>query len=764
MDHTNPAALPDDGVAGDDDLLTFAEEEPPGEDTAGTQRWKVLAIDDDPDFQRSMAFSLRSFSSREGGIELLQAYNTSEAAAILARERDIAVLLLDVVMESDDAGLRLVRAIRETMGNAEVRIVLVTGAPGVAPMKSVMADFDINDYWTKSELSVERLHTLLVANIRAYQYLTSVSRARRGLQMIVESSNALIATHSLGEFSSRILREIAKLIGVPPEGMICVEQRGEYETTPQVQIISAAGRFSPAIDHYLEELGSPPIEAAIRRCLAEQQHLSLPDCRVLFFPGTQDSANYAAYLSTPQVLDATEEELLRVFTVNIRSGLHNVALVSRLDEMAFQDPLLGIANRNALVRGLEDLYGLRCKNGEPCLGGCYTPGYVLFMLDIDEFSTVNLTLGFEQGNRQLREVSRRLRAGLSPTLLVARLHDDIFAILGPGSEVTEARINELLGLTGGDGPPQFVSIGSARLDLAQFRGTPTDAIVVASLLLKTAKRRGLSQHEDYRPGLESATAERYRLAMALRDALGRGEIHIALQPQVELASGRLTGAEALARWTLPSGETVPPGIFIPLAEATGLIVTLGEQVLRQACRAVVQLVGAGLTNLRVAVNVSTLQFAREGLLQDFLRILREEGVTPRQIEIEITESLAMQDIGTVQQRLQAFRDQGFEIAIDDFGTGFSSLSYLRRLPIDRLKIDQAFVAEIGTVDDENAIAEMVIRIAQRMGMTVIAEGVETPTQAAWLQARGCQDGQGYHFARPLALEDLLQWQATRNPG
>lgn len=745
---------------GGDELLAFADEGAPASAIPGETRWKVLAIDDDPDFQRSMAFSLRHFASREGGIELLQAYNTAEAAAILARERDIAVLLLDVVMESDDAGLRLVRSVRETMGNAEVRIVLVTGAPGVAPMKDVMAGYDINDYWTKSELSVDRLYTLLVANIRAYQHLTSVSRARRGLQMIVESSNTLVASRTLGEFSSRILREIAQLIGVPPEGMICVEQRGEYDPMPQVQIISAAGRFSPAIDHHLEELGEPAIEAAIRRCLSERGHIALSDCRVLFFPSSMASANYAAYLSTPRPLDDTEEELLRVFTVNIRSGLHNVALVSRLDEMAFQDPLLGIANRNALERSLEDLYNVRCKSGS-CPGSCYTPGYVLFLLDIDEFSTVNLTLGFEQGNRQLREVSRRLRAGLSPTLLISRLHDDIFAILGPASEVTEERINHLLGLHGGDGPPQFVSIGSARLDLTQFRGTPADAIVVASLLLKTAKRRGFSQHEDYVPGLETATAERYRLAMALRDALGRDEIRIALQPQVEMATGRLTGAEALARWTLPDGETVSPGLFIPLAEATGLIVTLGERVMRLAARAAVQMAAHGLAGVRVAVNVSTIQFARESLLQDFLRILGEEGASPRQIEIEITESLAMQDTQSIQLRLEAFRAQGFEIAIDDFGTGFSSLSYLRRLPIDRLKIDQAFVAEIGTVPDDCAIADMVIQVARRMGMGVVAEGVETPDQVDWLRHRNCLDAQGYHYGRPMPLEDLLRWQTAR---
>lgn len=739
------------GDGGHDELVGFSDETPGPATGGGGPSWKVLAIDDDNDFQRSIAFALRGMRFRSRRIELLQARSMGEAARMLARHRDIAVILLDVVMDTDDAGLRLCKALRETIGNLAVRIVLVTGEPGLAPMKHVMLDYDINDYWAKPELSVERLHTVLYANLRAFEQLRSIHRARRGLQMIVEASNALVVTHSLPDFAGRLLRELAALLGVPPEGLVCQEVR-DGDGHPGLQVIGACGRFTSAFGHHLEDLDESEVALTLRQTLAERRPLTLANARTLFFPAEIAGRNYGAYLVTAAPLDSTEEELLRVFTVNICTGLRNVALVSQLDDMAYRDAHLGLANRNRLVDML-DAY-MKAPGPLP---------YALMLLDIDDFSGANLALGFEHGNLLLEEVARRLRGTFSAQVLLARLHDDRFAVFGPASEVDEAHMGRLRSLSTHPAGPQFVSISSVRMDLSAFNGSSGEAIAVASLLLKDAKQRGYSQHVDYLPGIEQASAERHRIASLLRTAIDEERIRIALQPQIEMSTGRVVGAEVLARWSTPDGQMVPPDVFIPVAEATGYIVPLGELVFRRACRAAQQLAAAGFPDLRIAVNVSALQFAQENLAERLLHILEQEGGRPEQFEIEITESLAMHGFDYIHARLQTLRSHGFYTAIDDFGTGFSSLAYLRRLQVQRLKIDKAFVAEIGNVPDEAAIADIVIRLAGSMGMEVVAEGVETDAQAAWLRAHGCDVGQGWLYARPMPLDAFRNWLRDRHP-
>jgi len=734
---------------GHDAPVAFCDEAPGLPVAGGGPSWKVLAIDDDSDFQRSIAFALRGMRFHQRRIELLQARSMGEAARLLARHRDIAVILLDVVMDTDDAGLRLCKALRETIGNLAVRIVLVTGEAGPAPLKHAMLDYDINDYWAKPELSVERLHTVLYANLRAFDQLRSVHRARRGLQMIVEASNALVVTHSLPDFAGRLLRELAALLGVQPEGVMCQEIR-EADGRYRLRVIGACGRFTPSFGHHLEDVDENEVSLSLHQTLAERRSLTLANARTLFFPAEIAGGNYGAYLVTGAPLDSTEEELLRVFSVNICTGLRNVTLVSQLDDMAYRDTHLGLANRNRL----SDMLDAYMKAPGPL-------PYALMLLDIDDFSGANLALGFEHGNQLLEEVARRLRSTFSAQVLLARLHDDRFAVFGPASEVDEAHMGRVRSLATQPAGPQFVSISSVRMDLSAFGGSSGEAIAVASLLLKDAKRRGYSQHVDYLPGIEHAPAERHRIASLLRAAIDEERIRIALQPQIDMSTGRVVGAEVLARWSTPDGQMVPPDVFIPVAEATGYIVPLGELVFRRACRAAQQLAAAGYPDLRLAVNVSALQFAQENLPQRLLHILDQEGGRPEQFEIEITESLAMHGFDYIHARLQALRGHGFGTAIDDFGTGFSSLAYLRRLQVERLKIDKAFVAEIGNVPDEVAIADIVIRLAGSMGMEVIAEGVETEAQAAWLRAHGCDMGQGWLYARPMPLDAFRNWLRDR---
>jgi diguanylate cyclase (GGDEF)-like protein len=728
-----------------DDQFAFSDDDLPG--TSRQPVWRVLAVDDDADFQRATAFALSELELLGGRIELIQAFSCREASMLLAKHHDIALVLLDVVMETEDAGLRLIKALREVIGNRETRVVMLTGEPGMAPAHEVMRDYDINDYWTKSELGAERLLTVLTAAVRGYAQLKAVASARRGLQMIVESSNALFCSKNTRELSAKILSEITSLLNLQTEGIVCVRaDEGDATAEPNARIVSASGRFFGSIDANLDVL-QPQVAAAVRQCLQAQQTLSLSDCTVLFFPRFQAGSDYACYIDSARALDDTELELLKVFSASISRGLYNVALFSRLEEMAYQDDLLKIPNRNALIRMLDMTLKSEAKDQR-----------VLVLIDIDNFSGANTAFGTGYGDFILGLVAKKLREAFSHDVLIARVRDDLFAILGPQTQVNAA---EVVALFRRHKRPyelgQVHSLSSVTMHLADFTGTASVALQDALLTLKQAKRLGHDQHGVYDPRLQSAHAESYRMLLALRDAVEAGQISVELQPQIDLQTRRVTGVEALARWRKADGKMVPPLSFIPLAEATGYILPLGDLLMRLALQAAKQLADAGYAHIRVAVNVSAPQLLQHDFIERFNSHLQAAGVLPEQIEVEITESVAMRTFDTVCEKLRALRAMGVEVAIDDFGTGFSSLSYLRLLPADRLKIDRSFVLEIGEVSDQQMIAEAVIQIAARVGMQVIAEGVETQQQADWILKHGCRQAQGYLFAKPMACADLLNW-------
>ncbi|HUE92401.1 putative bifunctional diguanylate cyclase/phosphodiesterase [Pseudomonas sp.] len=730
-----------------DDQLAFRADDQPS--STSPPVWRVLAVDDDVDFQRATAFALSELDLLGGRIELLQAFSCREAALLLARERDIALVLLDVVMETEDAGLRLIKALREVIGNSETRVVLLTGEPGRAPAHEVMRDYDINDYWTKSELSAERLLTVLTAAVRGYAQLKTVASARRGLQMIVESSNALFCSKNTRELSSKILSEIAVLLNLQAEGIVCVRAEEGEGGVAKARIISASGRFRPSVDASLDSLDSPEVAAVLRRSLQGQQTLCLSDCTVLFFPRFQAGADYACYVATERVLDDTELELLKVFSASISRGLYNVALFSRLEEMAYQDDLLKIPNRNALIRMLDMTLKDESKAER-----------VLVLIDIDNFSGANTAFGTGYGDFILGLVAKRLCDAFDGNVLIARVRDDLFAILGPQTQVRAA---DIVALFRRQTRPyelgQVHSLSSVTMNLGDFTGSAGVALQDALLTLKQAKRAGHDQHAVYDSRLLGAHAEAYRMLLALRDAVEAGHISVQLQPQIDLQTRRVTGVEALARWRKADGSMVPPLSFIPLAEATGYILPLGDLLMRLALQAAKELADAGYGDIRVAVNVSAPQLLQHDFIERFVAHLQAAGVRPQQVEVEITESVAMRTFDTVCEKLRALREMGVNVAIDDFGTGFSSLSYLRLLPADRLKIDRSFVLEIGQVSNEQMIAEAVIQIAARVGMQVIAEGVETRQQADWILEHGCREAQGYLFAKAMGCSDLLRWLA-----
>ncbi|MCB1167734.1 MAG: DUF3369 domain-containing protein [Leptospiraceae bacterium] len=376
-------------------------------------RWRILAVDDDSLYQKTTEFGLRNFQVLGRPIELLQAGSFGAASAILSRERDIAVVLLDVVMDTEDAGFRLVKAIREVLGNAAIRIVMVTGQPGQSSMQASLKDYDINDYWNKTELTVERLKAVITANIRSYDQLTTVQRARQGLQMIAESSSALGESRTAHEFASRMIVEIAGVLGVPPEGIVCAGASDGPDQEPV--ILAAAGSHSRLSGKSISNIEDQSIRQELSRCLSKKETINAANHTVLYFDESLAGSAYAAYIATGRHPDQTETELLRVFTQNLGKGLHNVSLFSQLDRMAYEDSLVKLPNANALLRALS-------ARGHD--------DRVLMLVDVDKFGEINLTLGTDVGDELLVKLGQALRQATDSSVMVARISDDLFALLG----------------------------------------------------------------------------------------------------------------------------------------------------------------------------------------------------------------------------------------------------------------------------------------------------------------------------------------------
>jgi diguanylate cyclase (GGDEF)-like protein len=740
-----------------DDELVFVDEAPalssgasglgPG---ASGGAWRVMIVDDDADVHSTTTFALGSLELHGRRLEFLHAYSAAQARSLLESEGDIAVILLDVVMEEADAGLHLVRHIRETLGLHDTRIILRTGQPGYAPEMDAIRGYDINDYRTKSELTRTKLYTSVATAIRAYEQIRALEASRRGLADVVRANTELMALRSIAGMAEGILREAARLIGQPAPGLMCSCLGGP--DAAGWEVLAASGDktgLAPTGVLVAAREGAPEegAAAAIRDSLAQQRHLFGERHLTLYFGG-KAHCDFTAWIELERPLDPVRRGLLELFASNIAVGLDNVALLTDLQRAAFYDPLTGLPNRTRLVELIDA--GLSA--------GDTRRDEVLCLVDLDHFAEINDALGHQFGDALLVAVARRLRARVHPRLQLARIGSDIFCILGDAAQVDPEGIHALFAAPFSiEGQDVQVSSTLGLVRLLEHDGSGADAMKDADIALKRAKTRQRGGHFYFSRGMGVEIRERVRLMHALRSGFARGELFLAYQPQVELGAHRPFGAEALLRWRTEDGRLVPPDRFIPIAEYSGLIIEIGEWVLRQACAELMRLRAAGYLDFTMSVNVSQVQFRHPGFLDMLRGALADTGAPPERIELEITESMAMEEPDLLIERLAAIKRTGVSIAIDDFGTGFSSLSYLQRLQVDRLKIERAFVTEITGSARGSSIAEMVIELGRNLGLSIIAEGVEDERQALILQALGCPLAQGFLFSRPLAPEALLEW-------
>jgi diguanylate cyclase (GGDEF)-like protein len=578
----------------DNDALQFLDDDAV-DDSAKALVWRLLVVDDEPDVHRATTFALSGVEILGRQLEFLHAYSASDAAEILAAQTDVAVVLLDVVMEREDAGLGLVKTIRKELKLTDLRIILRTGQPGYAPEIETIHDYDINDYKTKSELTRTKLYATVTAALRAYEQ------------------------------------------------------------------------------------------------------------------------------------------------------------IRKLDEMAFYDRLSCLPNRNKFI-----------ELSEARLAGTASQNEVIAILDIDDFSEINDALGHQQGDRLLQSVADRLKLELGPDAVLARIGSDTFGLMGPPEVIDPLRILALFRrpfLVLDDAMVVTATMGLTSLLSGSTSGR--DALKDANIALKRAKKSRRGGFVMFSSEMGSDIRERVRLLQSLRSAVESERLFIVYQPQVDLATGAIIGLEALIRWRNEDGTFVPPDRFIPLAEASGMIIAIGDWVLRMSCHELVRLRGLGARDLRMSVNVSQIQFRNPEFIDKLKLALADTHIPPECLELEITESVAMEDADFMLETLHSVRELGISIAIDDFGTGYSSLSQLRQLPLDRLKIDRAFVSELTDEVLGGHIASMVIELGRNLQLKVIAEGIESEAQVNRLKQMGCHEGQGYFYAKPMNSVALKEWLRDR---
>ncbi|MDM0008184.1 EAL domain-containing protein [Variovorax sp. J22G73] len=726
--------------------------------------WRVLVVDEDERVHAEARGALQGLALLGRPVVLAHARSNEEARALALDAPDLAVVILGVVTTGAgiDAAmaptLALADFIRHTAGLRNTRIVLRTsGTSGTsdsnnAPSPDALLRHAIDDCRTPAELSPGRLPALVAMAVRSCMQLCAHEAQSRGLEHIVRSSASLLEEAGLRAFAHGVIAQLTALLGAPGDVLVCapgVPPVGPY------RVLAAAGRFAHLADVALDAVPDAPAVALLRRALASGGNVYGNDSEgsesreLALHIGSKNAQEMAVFIDTGASHGAPDRRLLDVFCVNLGTLLHSRGLLERMHDSAYYDPLVRLPNRTRFVEKVDDCarQGMR--------------DHILALVDIDDFSATNDVMGHRFGDRLLETVARRLADAVPTGVLLARLGADTFGVLGPVRQVSPQQLLDCMRQPlAVDGVPHKVSLTCGYVLLPEDAQAGVDLVKDATIALKRAKRDHRGQHLQYSAHMGTEARARALLLSDLRAAIDNAQLFLVYQPQLNLNTRALVGLEALVRWRADDGSLIPPDRFIPVAEHSGLIVALGQWVLYTACLTMRELLDADRAPLRMAVNVSTVQLQDPGFFDTVRTTLSNTGLQGHHLELEITESVAALPTQLLESTLAALRAEGISIAIDDFGTGYSSLSYLERLPLDRIKIDGTFVRRLGEAQGAR-IAEMVAQLGRKLGLHVLAEGIEDATAWQALLAMDCDEGQGYFIAPPMDRSSLFQWLRER---
>ena len=537
-------------------------------------------------------------------------------------------------------------------------------------------------------------------------------------------------------------------------GKIFNEEGSHSTKLTRVDCMSAAETHlaEHAVDIILLDLGLPDAQGleAIQRA-----HAAAPGVPLVVLTGLDDE------LLAVQALQQGAQDYLIKGQIETRGLLR--ALRYAIERKTMESAALAMARQMAhsaehdFLTGLPNRMLLNDRVGQAiALATRHTKKVAVLFLDLDGFKHINDSLGHPIGDKLLQSVAKRLVDCIRGSDSVSRQGGDEFVLLllelerAEDAAVTARRMLEAVAQPHTIDQHDLHVTASIGLSIYPDDGLDAETLIKnADTAMYQAKENGRRSFQFFKPAMNVRAVERQFIEEGLRRALERQEFALHYQPTVNLMTGAITGAEALIRWTHPTRGSIAPAQFIPVAEDCGLILPIGAWVLREACAQAQAWMDAGLPITSMAVNVSAMEFRDKNFLDGLFAILSETGLDPRSLELELTESVLMKHAEFTASVLQILRKRGVQVAVDDFGTGYSSLSYLQKFPVDALKIDQSFVRQISTAGDDTTIVKAVIGMARSLKLRVIAEGVETLDEVAFLRAYRCEEAQGYYFSRPV---------------
>jgi len=537
-------------------------------------------------------------------------------------------------------------------------------------------------------------------------------------------------------------------------GKIFNEEGSHSTKLTRVDCMSAAETHlaEHAVDIILLDLGLPDAQGleAIQRA-----HAAAPGVPLVVLTGLDDE------LLAVQALQQGAQDYLIKGQIETRGLLR--ALRYAIERKTMESAALAMARQMAhsaehdFLTGLPNRMLLNDRVGQAiALATRHTKKVAVLFLDLDGFKHINDSLGHPIGDKLLQSVAKRLVDCIRGSDSVSRQGGDEFVLLllelerAEDAAVTARRMLEAVAQPHTIDQHELHVTASIGLSIYPDDGLDAETLIKnADTAMYQAKENGRRSFQFFKPAMNVRAVERQFIEEGLRRALERQEFALHYQPTVNLMTGAITGAEALIRWTHPTRGSIAPAQFIPVAEDCGLILPIGAWVLREACAQAQAWMDAGLPIMSMAVNVSAMEFRDKNFLDGLFEFLSETGLDPRSLELELTESVLMKHAEFTASVLQILRKRGVQVAVDDFGTGYSSLSYLQKFPVDALKIDQSFVRQISTAGDDTTIVKAVIGMARSLKLRVIAEGVETLDEVAFLRAYRCEEAQGYYFSRPV---------------
>lgn len=685
----------------------------------------VLLVEDDPEQARL----IREMFNDQGSysFKLTHVKSVTDAEAYLQRQT-VAVLLLDLSCCPDASGFEVILRAHAAARGASIVLLsdLEDEAIAMRTMERGVQDYLIKGQFEPREL-MRAMRNSIARKILEETLFNEKSRAQITLECI---GDAVICTDIAGNIS------FLNLVAERMTGCSLKEAAG-LPLLDSFHIMNAStGEI--AADPTTRLIGHSRINHLPVNCI-----LTSRDGHQVFIEDSVAPILDGSGLSTGSVLVFRDVTAAR-------------ALAEQISHLAEHDSLTGLPNRLLLNDRLDQAIAQAGRKGSLL---------AILFLDLDNFKHINDSLGHPTGDKLLKSVAQRLQACVRTPDTVSRQGGDEFVLLlqevqhAEDAAITARRVLKAM--------KEAHTIEGRELHVTTSIGIsvyPDDGMDAATLMknadtaMYQAKESGRQVFKFFKQEMNDKAVERQSIEEDLRRALERNELTVHYQPIFNLKSGIITGAEALLRWTHPTRGSVVPALFIPVAEDSGLILPIGEWVLRKACTQARTWADAGLRPIRMSVNVSALQFRSEDFLKSLLTILADTGLEPESLNIEVTESGLMERAKLGIPILQSLRERGVEVAVDDFGTGYSSLSYLRMLDVDTLKIDQSFVRAITTSPDDTSIVSAIISIGRSLKLRLIAEGIESSTDLAFLKASHCDEGQGYLFGRPVSAEQFAHLQ------